>query len=275
MFAYKSFLADRQRLIFLSIIVIVGFLSFFVIAESDWVLKMNTSSLHYLNEKREQVMKLTALSGGLSTLITLIPGEVGIPIAENIADIADYLLIVYAGIWVQKYIIIVASSFAFKVFIPIACFLSAINLFTQSKTLWFLVKRMMLLSLLLLTIIPASVSLGKSIEDAYQYSIEERMEEIDKLEKEQKKNKGIFDKVTGFFSNPIEKFETASANMIDAAVVLIITSCGIPIMVLFIFIAGIKYLFGREFEVETINPRLFRRMTNHLKEKKSSHAQDF
>lgn len=51
-----------------------------------------------------------------SALITLIPGDVGTPIAEKVADLSGYLLIVLCAVYLEKYLVTLTGYAAFKLF---------------------------------------------------------------------------------------------------------------------------------------------------------------
>lgn len=63
---------------------------------------------------------MTDATTATSALITLIPGDVGTPIAEKVADLSGYLLIVLCAIFLEKYLVTITGYAAFKIFIPVA-----------------------------------------------------------------------------------------------------------------------------------------------------------
>lgn len=78
-----------------------------------------------LDEKKDTVLELTVAATATSALITLIPGDVGTPIAEKVADLSGYLLIVLCAVFLEKYLVTLTGYAAFKLFIPAACVLFA------------------------------------------------------------------------------------------------------------------------------------------------------
>lgn len=84
-----------------------------------------------LDEKKQTVMELTAASTVTSALITLLPGDTATPIAEKMADVSGYLLVVLCAIYLEKYLVTITGYVAFTYLIPIACGLWIFNLILQ------------------------------------------------------------------------------------------------------------------------------------------------
>lgn len=66
-----------------------------------------------------------------SALITLLPGDTATPIAEKMADVSGYLLVVLCAIYLEKYLVTITGYVAFTYLIPIACGLWIFNLILQ------------------------------------------------------------------------------------------------------------------------------------------------
>ena len=78
-------------------------------------------SIAALEEKQETVLELTAASTAASAAITLLPGDTATPIADKLADLSGYFLIVLCAIFLEKYLLTITAAAAFKVLIPAAC----------------------------------------------------------------------------------------------------------------------------------------------------------
>lgn len=230
------------------------------LADSHWIDQMTTFSIASLDEKKETVVALTALAGTTSTAITLIPGDVGGPIAQNIADIADYLLIVFAGIWLQKYLLSVTSIVALKILVPIACLIFAGNLYFKNDRLKRMAMKITLFGVLILTVIPMSIGISNKIEDTYESSINHTFEQAQDATAQVEENQGILQQFTNATNNLMEKFETALGNMIDSAAVLIITTCIGPILVFLFSIWATNLILGLNHDINIPKIRAFSRM---------------
>lgn len=98
-------------------------LSFGVVAKytSSPTMKMNAHAIQSLDEKKTTVLELTTAATAASAAITLIPGDVGTPIADKLADLSSYFLIVVCAIYLEKYLVTITGLAAFKLLIPIGC----------------------------------------------------------------------------------------------------------------------------------------------------------
>lgn len=94
---------------------IVAAISFFVVAKYTSSTEFNARIIASLDEKKTTVMELTAASTAASAAITLIPGDVGTPIADKLADLSGYFLIVLCAIYLEKYLVTIMGYAAFKI----------------------------------------------------------------------------------------------------------------------------------------------------------------
>ena len=80
-------------------------------------------SIEALDNKKTTVMELTAASTAASAAITLLPGDAATPIAEKLADLSGYFLIVLCAILLEKYLLTVTGFAAFGILVPASCVL--------------------------------------------------------------------------------------------------------------------------------------------------------
>ena len=111
----------QKRLLLVVIPLVIAILSFFVVAKFTSSTEFHAKTIQSLDEKKTTVMELTAASTAASAAITLIPGDVGTPIADKLADLSGYFLIVLCAIYLEKYLVTVMGYAAFKILIPLAC----------------------------------------------------------------------------------------------------------------------------------------------------------
>ena len=76
------------------ILLLVAILSITVIGKYASAPENHQKTIASLDEKKQTVMELTAASTVTSALITLLPGDTATPIAEKMADVSGYLLVV-------------------------------------------------------------------------------------------------------------------------------------------------------------------------------------
>ena len=71
----------QKKILFALIPIVIALLSFFVIARFTSSTEFNAKTIQSLDDKKTTVMELAAASTAASAAITLIPGDVGTPIA--------------------------------------------------------------------------------------------------------------------------------------------------------------------------------------------------
>ncbi len=234
----------QKKIIFALIPIVIALLSFFVIARFTSSTEFNAKTIQSLDDKKTTVMEHTAASTAASAAITLIPGDVGTPIA--CVFFSGYLL------WRKEILRVVAQKF-------------------------------LLFGLAVYLVIPASVKVADMIETTYASSIESTIETAkqttDEIESETGESGQVDDKSSneksqsdsdsdskenagGFFSGLFNKVQegvsTATANVenvlnnfIEALAILLVTSCLIPILVLIFFVWLVKMLLGLNIDIPT------------------------
>lgn len=234
----------QKKILFALIPIVIALLSFFVIARFTSSTEFNAKTIQSLDDKKTTVMELAAASTAASAAITLIPGDVGTPIA--CVFFSGYLL------WRKEILRVVAQKF-------------------------------LLFGLAVYLVIPASVKVADMIETTYASSIESTIETAkqttNEIESETGESGQVDDKSSneksqsdsdsdskenagGFFSGLFNKVQegvsTATANVenvlnnfIEALAILLVTSCLIPILVLIFFVWLVKMLLGLNIDIPT------------------------
>lgn len=159
------------------ILLLVAILSVTVVGKYASAPENHQKTIASLDEKKQTVMELTAASTVTSALITLLPGDTATPIAEKMADVSGYLLIVLCAIYLEKYLVTITGYVAFTYLIPIACGLWILNLFFENATVRKLAEKLAVFGLAIFLIVPASVKISDLIGDTYQAQIQETIDE--------------------------------------------------------------------------------------------------
>ncbi len=192
-------------------------------------------------------------------------GLAALLIAEKLADLSSYFLIVLCAIYLEKYLLTILGYAAFRILIPIACILFGINLFIKNESVKKLAAKFVIFGIAIFLIIPVSIRISSMIEDTYASSIESTLSEADETVSEIEdltgwdkaqsffddaadKTSGTLNEVStaldGAFSNIsnalngelLEKAQEVLNHFLEAVAVMIITSCVIPILVLVFFV---------------------------------------
>ncbi len=254
----KAFLKNRKTWIVVFLLLALFF--FFVAVPFMTKPDRYQRSIEALEEKQKTVLELTAVSTAASTAITLLPGDAATPIANKLADLSSYFLIVLCAIFLEKYLLTITASAAFHILFPVSCILLALWLISDKRFWIALAVKTACFGLALILVIPTSVCVSNMIEKTYgttiNAAIEDAKETVDGVEGSQSTAdteeatgiSGLFSKVKDSVSKAatetVEKFKNVLNNMIEALAVMLVTSCLIPILVILFFVWMIKLITG-------------------------------
>ena len=249
------------RIICVAAAVILALASIFGVAKLTTDPAFYQKSIAALEEKQETVLELTAASTAASAAITLLPGDTATPIADKLADLSGYFLIVLCAIFLEKYLLTITASAAFKVLIP-AAFATAALFPHLRRTAGALAWKLALFSVAIMLVIPVGIRVSDLIEDTYQASIaatiQEAKEATDTIQSSQNEGSateqsgisGFFSKVadsiTGAAVGAVEKLRNVLNRFLEALAVMLVTTCLIPILVLLFFVWLVKLILGVE-----------------------------
>lgn len=209
-----SVMENRNRLIAAGILVAAALISFLVIGNLVRRPENFSDTIKMLDEKSETVMALTGAAAAASAAITVLPGDVGTPIAEKLLDMSGYFMVALAAIYLEKWLITIIGAAAFMVLIPIALIGLAVDLFIPGNAFRMLFIRLLCFALVMFIAVPASVQVAKMVDDNYGVSIKD--------------------------------------TIVEAAAVLIVTSCVIPLAVMLFFGWVIKMLINVQITIPDI-----------------------
>ena len=253
---------DIRTAVKILICIVLALLSAFVISRYAASPQLHAGSIRTLDEKRKNVMELTAAVTVASTAISALPDETASPIADKLADIGSSLMIVLCAVYLEKYLLTITGYVSFAVLIPFAFLLKGFYLFNGNERLKKAAFKLGVLGVVIFSIIPVSVSITNLIDSTYQVSIDETLDSarqsVDEIEtsaedlEEEGGLTGFLSKAGNMFSGIKEKAETMINRFIDAAAVMIITSCVIPILVFLTFVWLIRLIVGADIPVPDV-----------------------
>lgn len=250
------------------LLLLVALLSFNKISVVTSSPETYASMIESLDEKRNTVTGLIATSTATSAAITVLPDDVGTPIAEKIADLSTYFLIVLGAIFLEKILLTVGGYVTFKCIVPILCFVAISAILIRKKTwrtfCYNLIVRMLLFGFVLCIVTPASIQISTVVENLHATSINESVEKVkesaesmdesDSDNESQKKEgvvSGLVSKVTDLaegitsgVTQTLDAVQNYLNNLIEAFAIFMVTTCIIPIVVLIILILAVKWIFN-------------------------------
>ncbi len=205
-----------------------------------------------LDEKRATVFRLITASTAASAAITLIPGDVGTPIAQQIAELSEYFIVVLGALYLEKYVLTILGFVSSVILVPGASLLSVAHELRPGSG-W---KKRLAVTLLVVgvagvLVVPASVAVSNSIDrtfhESIQSSIDAVIESSDEIQTQTQEEQTLWDaisnaaqNVAGGVSASLEKAKAAVNQLIETVVIMLVTDCAIPIVVVIFFIWLIK-----------------------------------
>ena len=250
-----------KRIAALVLLVLVACLSFFLIGRGASDPETYSSTITSIDDKVETVLKLTATSTIASAGISALPGDICTPISEKLADFSEYFLLILCVLYAEKYLLTIIGTGAFRILIPAACAFFGIGLFWNPKMMGKLGLKFALFALALYFVIPASIKVSDIIYDTYQVSInttiemaEQLAEDTEELAEAQEEEDegvlaGLWNRITETTDNLTEQAAETLNRFVETLAVMIVTSCIIPLLVLFFFLWIIRMVTGIEINV--------------------------
>ena len=249
-------MTDKQKQIIRAAIpVIIALFSIFVAAKYATSTDFHANTIASLNESKKTVSELIAASTAASAAITVIPGDVATPIAEKLADVSGYFIIVICAIYLELYLLTITGYVAFYFLIPIACILILACQFYKIEMLRQVAAKLIVFAVIIVSVIPASVKISDIITASYGSSIEQTLENAKKTTEEIRQNTpeettseddgwlgNIISSAKNTFTTATAEVEAVLNNMIDALAVMLVTTCVIPVLVILFFLWLAKLL---------------------------------
>lgn len=252
----SNFFSKHPRLssiIAIAALLIVSLVSIFWAAPRYSNPENRIESIEYLDSKRNTVLALTTASTTASTALTLLQDDWATPIANELAELSIYFMIILAAIVLEKYLITLSGLIVFQYVVPIACLLIiAYILWRDMEWAKNLAVRLLIFGFALFMLVPASIQICQIIEDTHSTSIQAAMgsaqnattlaESNDNEEKNIFSN--VFSGITETVSEAVDSVKNILNNFIEAVAIMLVTSCVIPILMILIFIWIINTLSG-------------------------------
>lgn len=262
----KKLALRRHRKMIVTVLLILGaLLSCFVVANYAESPQYHKKAIAFLDEKAN-VTLITAASATTSTLISMIPDDTASPIANEIADITSCFLVVLCAIYLEKYLLTLTGYFSFRILFPIAFILWAIYINVKREQLKNLAMKLVVFGIAIYVAVPMSVKISSLIEDTYQTSIAVTIENAKQSATEIQENaedlaeedeegffQGLINKIGGGVTGAVEKVKYMLNNFMEAAAIMMITSCVIPILVMVFLIWIVRVIWGINIKVPQIS----------------------
>lgn len=257
-----------QKLIAALILAAILLTSVFGLSRVTSSPEFHAGSIAALDDKRTTVMELTAATALSSIAISMVPGDTTTPIADQVAELCSYLMMVAGVIMLEKFLLTLTGRLAFTYLIPAACVLGILYQFIPRDFLRKLAVRLALFGLAICLVIPASIRVSGMFEEMFQFqqTVQSAQQATEDIQEETEDSAGEEpDGIGGWFSQigetltsgataALEKAKTVLNSFIDAVAILLISNCVIPVLVMFLFLEMIKAVFTLPFDREQGEP---------------------
>lgn len=207
--------------------------------------------LSKIDEQKENAMMLSAVVTVASTAISALPDDTATPIADQLSELSTPLLIVVCILYVEKYLLTTMGFVSTVFLVPLACLCGILYILFNRERFMMWTKKLLILALTLVLIVPLGVSTSSLIEQTFSESVSQTYHAAYELSEEtqQEDSEGkngffaFFANLKGNVSALLEKAKGMLSTLVDAVAVLLVTSCVIPVMTALIFLAIIKHVF--------------------------------
>lgn len=248
---------------FIVALVVLALLSGFVARPHFADTKTWDSTIEVIDQKKGNVLALTTSCVALSAGITALPGDTGTPVAEQLAQLSGNLGIVLAVLYLEKYLLTIMWSVGLGILIPFALVLFAISLgihgrWSTSTVIRRVATRVLVVAIIGMVLVPASVWVSQKVDETYRVSIEQAQQKAadaadsdsskaskKKTESTESKNvleqladgaSGLVTSVTSGAKQITDEIVQQVTDLIEGVIVMIVTSCVIPLLVLAAFL---------------------------------------
>lgn len=228
--------------------VVFAILSMLILSKIFSSPKIYRPVIESLEKKSERIIGISVAAGVSSALVSAVPEDTMTPIADELAGLTVFFLIILCFIYLEKYLLSLLGYWIFGILVPILLVLIGVKNFINVTNLIKGVKRLLIISSVILITIPIGEKASGMIYRTYKESIDETISvvsnEVETDESEEDGIAALFSKIKEGASNTIEKFKNQLTNFIEAIAILFITDCAIPTIVLVFGLWLVKYVTG-------------------------------
>lgn len=255
---------DKQKRVIVTLLLAAMLMSIFVAPFIVDKLHIIEKTQETLDSKKDNVVAVTATAATVSVAIAAMPGDSTTPLANQIAELDIFFIIVLTAIYLLKVLLVASTSLSFKLLIPIACLLGLVYYISNKNYLKNLAFKILSFGLVVFLTVPISVAIMNVVDTTLR--TQEKVETITIEEtnsSELKKNSDaeknwwdnfwndvtttvteVTDTVVNTTKEMFQQAKNAFSNLVDIVASLVITCCMIPLLVILFLVWVLKVLFG-------------------------------
>ena len=235
------------------LLVLLAAFSFFIVSGLVDTSALSGYLVSSIDDKTTTVMKLTSASAAVSAGVSAIPGDTATPIAEKLADLTGYFLIILSVLYTEKALVGLFGAAVFKVLVPIACGLGILGVLFWRRG-GVLAKNLALFALALTITIPASLLIADGVYGSYSSRLGETISSSEALseqtaplaeaDKDASVISGFLSRISETATSLSEKAADLLNRYVESVAILVVTSCVLPILGIIFILWILKILFG-------------------------------
>lgn len=257
---FKTNVTVVHRIKFAKILlaILIGVVSVYILAYKAPEHRYVQETLESLEESRATVMKFSGTTIAVSVAITVLPDDIGSPIAGTLADMNKYFVLIFAVLYVERLIVVEGVKLSFLYVIPFACGLYIAAVLSGKAFFKNLAVKLMILGLAIVCVIPISTHFTDKVCGDYLAYVDETIEEanagaekVNEAADSGEDGATVFDKLTDAFQTAIRGisdllayFENVLKKCVNSIAIMIVTTCVVPVLVLLFFRWLLKELFS-------------------------------
>lgn len=209
-------------------------------------------TIQVLDNQKMKAAALAVTVTAASAAISALPDDIGASIADELDDLATPLFLIACVIFLEKTLLTTFGLIGTRILVPAICVIGIVYTIRPKEKLFTWIKKLLIITLAAFFVIPASAMLTSLIEETYSDTVTQTFDVaqqyMDETQQESNENSNAF---LDFFSNIgnsvtalLDKAKRMLSVFIDAVAVLLITSCGIPIMTFLVFLWCVRKTFN-------------------------------
>ncbi len=235
---------NLKKITLIALILLIAVISLTKVAPWSADPANHTHSIEQTDDKIATVMTLSGGAAGTSATLSLLPGDLCTPLAEQMAELAKYFLLILSALYLEKFLITIAGYITFAVLIPIACVLICVGIASHKEKFYSVAGKIMVIGFVIYLIVPASVLLSDKIYQTQAGQVESTINEYNELEIDGDSDDGIIGNLTTITTDTVQKITDFATSLLESLAVMIVTACVVPILVFVFLVWLVKTIFS-------------------------------
>ena len=145
---------DLKKIMIVALLILLAVISVTKIAPWARDPENHTHTIEQTEDKIATVMTLSGGAAATAATLSLLPGDMCTPIAEQMAELAKYFLVILSSLYLEKFLIVISGFLTFAVFIPAALLVECGSVLFNKKNWTGIAMKIGFLGLVLFLIVP-------------------------------------------------------------------------------------------------------------------------